>query len=71
MTTFAKHSILDVSQGSEYASRLLKLFYCGYKRDAQERWYMPNSAAITIIVFLPNWEFPPYSESYMEVKHSS
>ena len=37
LTIFAKHSTLDVSQGSEYASGLLKLFCCGSERDTQER----------------------------------
>ena len=42
MPIFAKHFILDVWQGSEYYSGLLKLFYRGSKRDKQESWYMPN-----------------------------
>ena len=42
MPIFAKHFILDVWQGSEYYSGLLKLFYRGSKRDKQESWYRPN-----------------------------
>ena len=42
MTIFGKHFILDVWQGSEYASGLFKLFCRGSKRDTQEGWYMPN-----------------------------
>ena len=33
MTISAKYSILDVWQGSDYASGLLRLFCCGSKRD--------------------------------------
>ena len=36
LTIFAKHSILDVWQGSEYASGLLKLFCPGFKKDTRE-----------------------------------
>ena len=42
MTISAKHSILDIWQGSDYASGLLKLFCCGSKRDTPENWYMTN-----------------------------
>ena len=42
MTISVKHSILDVWQGSDYASGLLKLLCCGSKRDTPENWYMPN-----------------------------
>ena len=58
MTFFARHFILDGWQGPEYPSGLLKLFYPGFKRDEQEGWYMSNG----IIVFIPNYEFFPYSE---------
>ena len=30
---FAKHSILDVWKGSDYASGLLTMLWCGSKRD--------------------------------------
>ena len=33
LTTFSKYSILDVWQGYEYASALLKLFRRGSERD--------------------------------------
>ena len=33
LTIFEKHSMFDVLQSSEYASGLLKLFYCGSKAD--------------------------------------
>ena len=33
LTIFEKHSMFDVLQSSEYASGLLKLFYCGSKTD--------------------------------------
>ena len=36
LTIFAKHSILDVGQGSEYASGLLKLLCRGTKKDIWE-----------------------------------
>ena len=36
LTIFAKHSILDIWQGSEYASGLLKLFSQISKRDTLE-----------------------------------
>ena len=36
MTVFAKHSISDVWQSSEYVSGLLKLFCHSSKRDTQE-----------------------------------
>ena len=36
LTTFAKHSILDVSQGAEYASGLLKLLCRGSKKYVGE-----------------------------------
>ena len=36
LTIFAKQSILDVRQGSKYASGLPKLFCPGSKRDTQE-----------------------------------
>ena len=42
LTTFSKYSILDVWQGYEYASALLKLFRRGSERDTRESWYMPN-----------------------------
>ena len=42
LTISAKHSILDVWQGSDCASGLLKLLCCGSKRDKQENWYMPK-----------------------------
>ena len=42
LTISAKHSILDVWQGSDYASGLFKLFCCGSKRDTPKNWYMPN-----------------------------
>ena len=36
-------SILDIWQGSEYASRLLKLTFCGSEIvDTREGQYMPN-----------------------------
>ena len=41
-TIFAKNSILDIWQGSEYASELPKLFCSGSKRDTEEYWYKPN-----------------------------
>ena len=41
LTIFAKHSILDVWQGSQYAPGLLKLFCRVSKRDKRAGWYMP------------------------------
>ena len=35
-TVSAKHFTLDVRHGSDYASGLLKLLYCGSKRDILE-----------------------------------
>ena len=58
LSIFAKQSILDVWQGSEYASRLLKLFCPGSKRDTQKCLLYIK----LIIVFTPNLEFFPYSE---------
>ena len=52
-------SILDIWQGSEYASGSLKLFCRGFKRDTREGWYMPNWLYFIILM------------SYMEVQHSS
>ena len=49
LTILQKNSILDVSQGSEYASGLQELFYHGSKRDTGECWH-----AELIIVFTPN-----------------
>ena len=62
-------SILDIGQGSEYASGLLKLFCPDSKRDTQEYLLYIK----LIIVFTPNLEFFPYFEviQYMEVQHSS
>ena len=42
LTIFTKHSILDIWQGSEYASGLLKLLCRDSKRDTREGWYMSN-----------------------------
>ena len=69
MTIFAKQSILDVLQGSEYASGLLKLFCPGFKRDTQESLLYIK----LIILFTSNLEFFPYFEviPYVEVQHSS
>ena len=41
MTIFAKQSILDVLQSSEYA-RLLKLLFRGSERNTLESWYILN-----------------------------
>ena len=57
---FAKHSILDVWQGSECASGLLKLFCHGSKKDTQESLTYTK-------VFTLNLEF----SSYYEVIHGS
>ena len=43
--------------GSEYASGVLKLFYCGCKRDTQERLIYAN----VIKGFTPNLDFSSYS----------
>ena len=43
MTISAKHSILDISQGSDYASGLLKLLCCGSKRDTPENSYIQQT----------------------------
>ena len=56
LTIFAIDSMLDVWQGSEYASGLLNLFYSGLKRDTLE-WLLH---AKLIIVFTS--KFFPYSE---------
>ena len=37
LTIFSKQPILDVWQGSGYASGSLKLFYRGFKRDSNKR----------------------------------
>ena len=39
---FTKHSTLDVWLDSEYASGLLKMIWCGFKRDTWEVWHMQN-----------------------------
>ena len=57
MIIFAKTSILDVWQSSEYASGLLKLFCHGSKRDKRQRWYIQNDCSIHYKL-----EFFPYSE---------
>ena len=54
MNIFAKHSILDVWEGSEYASGLLKLFCHDSKRQ--------RDAGMFDIVFTPNLKFSPCSE---------
>ena len=43
--------------GSEYASELLKLFYCGCKRDTQGRLIYTD----VITGFTPNLDFSSYS----------
>ena len=58
MTIFAKHSILDVWQGSECASGLSKFFCRDSKRDTRESLIYIK----LIMVFTPNLEFSPYSE---------
>ena len=58
LTIITKHSILDVWQGSEYASGLFKLFCHHSKRDTQESQIYAN----VMIVWTPNLEFSPYSE---------
>ena len=58
LTIFAKHSILDVWQGSEYASGLLKLFCYVSKRNTQECLIY----AKLNIVFTLNLVSSPYSE---------
>ena len=63
LTIFAKKFILDVWQGSEYTSELLKLFSHGSKSDTQEHLIYTK----LIIVFTPNLEFSPY----FEVVHGS
>ena len=72
MTIFEKNSILGVWYGSEYAFRLFKLLYNGFKRDVCEdndillMWY--NAKPIT--VFTSNKEFSYILKSYMEVQYS-
>ena len=63
LIVFAKHSILDVWQGSECASGLLKLFCHDSKKDTQESLIYTK----VIVVFTPNLEF----SSYYEVIHGS
>ena len=58
LTIFAKHSILNVWQGSEYAFGLLMLFCYGSKRDTQECLIYTK----LFIVFTPNSDFSHYSE---------
>ena len=58
MIVFTKYSILDVWNGSEYTSGLLKLFCPGSQRHTQDCLIY----AKLIIVFTPNLEFSPYSE---------
>ena len=69
MTIFAKQSILDVWQGSEYASGLLKLFCPGSRKDTQECLLYIK----LIIVFTPHLEFFPYYEviPYMEAQQAN
>ena len=55
MTIFAKHSILDVWQGSEYASGLLKLFRRGSKRDTREGDIYQTNYSIQTKNFLLVW----------------
>ena len=55
---FAKHSILDFEQGSQYASGLLKLLFRGCKKDTQESLIYTK----LIKVFTPNLEFSPCYE---------
>ena len=55
-TIFAKQSILDIWQDSEYTSGLLNLFCCGSKKDTQKRLIYTK----LIIVLSPNIEFFPY-----------
>ena len=42
LTIFTKQSILEVWQGSGYASGSFKLFCRGFNRDTREGWYMSN-----------------------------
>ena len=56
---FIRQSVLDIWQGSEYASGSLKLFCSGFKRATREGWYMPNWLHFIILM------------SYMEVQHSN
>ena len=60
---FTKHSIFDVSHGSEYTSGLLKFLCSGSQRVT---WDCLIYAKL-IIVFPPNLEFSPY----LEVIHGS
>ena len=60
LTIFANQSILYVWQSSECASGLLKLFWCGSKRDTQEHLIYVE----VIMVFILNFAFSPYSDSY-------
>ena len=61
LTVFARYSILDVWQGSEYTSEYA--FWRGSKGDTQELLIY----AKLIMVFILNLAFSPYSDSYMEV----
>ena len=63
LTIFANHSISDVWQGFEYASGLLRLFWCNSKRDTPEHLIY----AKLIMVFILNIAFSLYSK----VQHSS
>ena len=36
LSIFAKHPTLDVWQGSDYASGSRRVFYSGFKRNAEE-----------------------------------
>ena len=65
LTLFAKHSTLDVWQGSENAFGLLKLFCHGLQRDTLKCLIY----AKLIILFTNN--FPFFLNSYMEVQNSS
>ena len=55
---FTKHSIFDISHGSEYTSGLLKFLCSGSQRVT---WDCLIYAKL-IIVFPPNLEFSPYLE---------
>ena len=46
MTIFVKHSILDLWQGSEHASGLLKLLCRASKSNAQKGWYIQTDYSI-------------------------